>query len=101
MNKEGKNILIYFQNPIRNIFFESFVPGLIERGYKVYFLTKCDRGILHEKMEELGAVTASYNPKGPKILRFIYHWWFLIRYCRKNKIDIVYSHLQLANLIAL
>lgn len=97
----GKNILIYFQNPYRNIFFESFIPGLIRRGYNVYFLTKCERGILHEKIEKLGVSTASYNPRGPRFFRFIYHWWYLIKYCRKKKIDIVYSHLQLANLIAL
>jgi glycosyltransferase involved in cell wall biosynthesis len=96
-----KNILIYFQNSYRNIFFESFLPGLIKKGYNVHFLTKCEKGILHEKMEELGATTASYNPRGPRFARFIYHWWFLVKYSRKNKIDIVYSHLQLANLIAL
>jgi glycosyltransferase involved in cell wall biosynthesis len=97
----AKNILIYFQNSYRNIFFESFVPGLIKKGHNVYFLTKCERGILHGKIEESGVTTASYNPHGPRFFRFIYHWWFLVRYSRKNKIDIVYSHLQLANLIAL
>jgi glycogen(starch) synthase len=97
----NKNILIYFQNSYRNIFFESFVPGLIKKGYRVHFVTKCERGLLHERIEALGVTTASYNPKGPRFTRFIYHWWFLIKYCRKNKIDILYSHLQLANLIAL
>jgi glycosyltransferase involved in cell wall biosynthesis len=98
---EGKNILIYFQNPIRNIFFESFVPELIKKGHHVFFLTNCSPGILHKKIEELGAVTAAYSPGGPGFLKLIRHWWFLIRYCRKNKIDILFSHLQLNNLIAL
>lgn len=96
-----KNILIYFQNSHRNIFFESFVGGLIKRGHKVFFLTKCERGILHDQIEKLGATASSYNPNGRQVTRFVKHWWFLIRYCRKNKIDIVYSHLQLANLLAL
>src|SRR5258706_6344271 len=97
----NKNILIYYQNPYRSIFFESFAQNLVQRGYHVFFLTKCKPGILHEKMKEFGVTTATYNPHTFRFLRFIYHWWFLIRYCRKNKIDIVYSHLQLANLIAL
>jgi glycosyltransferase involved in cell wall biosynthesis len=96
-----KNILIYFQNPFRNIFFESFVQGLIQKGHNVYFLTKCDKGVVHQKLKELGVTTDFYNPHGFRLFRFIYHWAFLIKYCRKNKIDIVYSHLQLANLIAL
>lgn len=97
----GKNILIYYQNPYRSIFFESIGQTFRQRGYTVYFLTKCDRGILHEKMEEFGVITAAYNPRAPRLLRFFYHWVYLIRYCRRNKISVVYSHLQLANLIAL
>jgi glycosyltransferase involved in cell wall biosynthesis len=96
-----KNILIYYQNPSRSIFFESFIQKLIQKGYNVYFLTKSVKGVLHERIKELGATTDFYNPRGYRLFRFIYHWRFLIKYCRKNKIEIVYSHLQLANLIAL
>lgn len=96
-----KNILIYFQNSIRNIYFESLVAELIKHGHQVYFLTKAERGILQEKLEALGAITECHSPRGNKIIRFISHWRYFIRYCRKNKIDLVFSHLQLANLIAL
>jgi glycosyltransferase involved in cell wall biosynthesis len=98
--QRSRVILIYFQNSIRNIFFESFVSLLLKKGYQVHFLTKCDRGILHDKMEALGVTTSYYNPGGSRLLRFIKHWIFFVRYNRKNKIDVVYPHLQLANLIA-
>jgi len=96
-----KNILIYYQNPYRTIFLESFVQKLIAKGFTVHFLSKCERGILQDLVEKYGAITTCYNPKKPRFFRFFYHIFFLIKYCRKNKIDVVYSHLQLANLIAL
>jgi glycosyltransferase involved in cell wall biosynthesis len=99
--KLQKKILIYFENSVRNIFFESFVEELIGKGHEVHMLTKCERGVLHNHIESLGAVTIAYSPKGPKAVQFFKHIKFLVIYSRKNKIDIIYSHLQLANLIAL
>lgn len=96
-----KNILVYYQNPYPSIFIESLVVEFQKKGYNVKFLTKSVRGILHERIEANGIVVSHYNPNAPQFFRFILHWWFLIGYCRKNKIDIVFSQLQLANLVAL
>jgi glycosyltransferase involved in cell wall biosynthesis len=94
------NILIYYQNPYRTIFIESLVQSFIQKGHKVYFLTTCEKGILHEKMQEMGASIETYTPQTNKFFQYFKHWKFLIKYCRANKIDVIYSHLQFANLIA-
>ncbi len=95
------NILIYYQNPSRTIFLESLVQEFIGEGHKVFFLTFCERGPIHDRMETLGA-TVSANPLNRnRILWYIGQISYLIKYCRKNKIDVVYSHLQIPNFIAL
>lgn len=96
------NILLYYQNPYHTVFLESLVEYFIAKGHNVFFLTTCKDGVLHEKMEHLGAKisTHTYPSRTNKTVQFIGQWIFLIRYCRKNKINIVYSHLQFANLIA-
>ena len=94
------NILIYYQNPYRTIFIESLVESFIKKGHKVYFLTTCKKGILHQKIMEMGASVETYSPETNKFFQYYKQWLFLIRFCRSNKIDVVYSHLQFANLIA-
>lgn len=95
------NILLYYQHPYRSIFLESLVQSFIQKGHRVYFLTTCERGILHEKMEEMGAIISVHNPGGSQILQILSQWKYLIRYCKQNKIEVIYSHLQYVNLIAL
>lgn len=96
------NILLYYQNSYHTVFLESLVEYFIEQGHNVFFLTTCEKGVLHKKMEGLGAkvYTHSYPSNKNKIVQLIGQWRFLINYCRKNKINVVYSHLQFANLIA-
>src|SRR3989338_8282349 len=96
------NVLIYYQNQYHTVFLESLVEYFIKQGHKVYFLTTCKKGILHQKMEDLGAeINVHTYPHGQKkLFQYIGHFFFLIRFCKKNKIEVVYSHLQLANLVA-
>lgn len=96
------NILLYYQNSYHTVFLESLVAYFIKKGHKVFFLTTCEKGVLHTKMEDLGAEVCAhtYPSHTGKLIQFIGQWNFLINYCRKNKIAVVYSHLQLANLVA-
>ncbi|MFI5203017.1 MAG: glycosyltransferase family 4 protein [Flavobacteriales bacterium] len=95
------NILLYYQNPSHTVFLESLVESFVKRGHTVHFLTTCDEGILHQKMRELGAITHTHVIKRKRILYLVGQALYLIRFCRKNKINAVVSHLQMANLIAL
>ncbi len=94
------NILLYYQNPHHTVFIESLVEAFVEKGHTVYFLTTCEEGILHSKMKAFGAQIETIVLKGNKLSYHIKHWLYLIKFCKKNKIDVVYSHLQFVNLVA-
>ncbi|HWZ23210.1 MAG TPA: glycosyltransferase family 4 protein [Cytophagaceae bacterium] len=94
------NILIYYQNSLNAVMFESLVQSFVQKGHKVFFLTTTEKGLLHDKVEKFGASTFSYTPKINKLVLYLAHWWYIVQFCRKHKIDVVYSHLQYVNLIA-
>lgn len=94
------NILIYYQNHYHTVFLESLAQGFIKRGNKVFLLTSCGKGQLHVEMAKLG-VSVFTNDLPPKnIFHYIKHVFYLKRFCKEHAIDVVYSHLQFANLIA-
>lgn len=94
------NVLIYYQNSSRTVFLESLAQSLVEKGHTVFFLTTSPEGILHEKMRDIGVTASAHAEKENLFPRFFRLLWYLLRYCRKNKIDVVLSHLQFANLVA-
>jgi len=94
------NILVYYQNHYHTVFLESLCQGFIKRGNKVHLLTTCLPGQLHVEMEKLGVRTHSYTPGSTTVFHYVKHFLYLIRFCKRNKIDVVYSHLQFSNLIA-
>ncbi len=94
------NILIYYQGNHRSVFFESLVQGFVKRGHNVHLLTTCVHGELHDEVAKLGGKVHSFAPQASKLSLYIKHFFFLRRFCKDHKIDVVYSHLQFANLIA-
>jgi len=68
----------------------------------VTVLTFSERGPIHEALEKKGIATAAYPvPRKPSWKFFLHHTRYLIRFCRENKIDTIWSHMPEANLIAL
>jgi glycosyltransferase involved in cell wall biosynthesis len=55
---------------------------------------------LHKRMADLGAITYANKIQGHRAVVLLRQSLFLIRFCKKHKIDVVYSHLQVANFIA-
>jgi glycosyltransferase involved in cell wall biosynthesis len=94
------NILLYYQNHYHTVFLESLCQGFVKRGHKVHLLTTCERGKLHEEMEKLGVFVHTHVSQSGKLTQYFKQFFYLIRFCKTNKIDVVYSHLQFANLIA-
>ena len=94
------NILVYYQNHYHTVFLESLCEGFIKKGNKVFLLTTCSAGQLHKEMEKLGVRTFVYDPGTSTLIQYLKHFFYLIRFCRNHHIDVVYSHLQFSNLIA-
>ena len=92
------NIVFYTSFNERSITLESTILYFLNKGDNVYLLTTCPRGAIHKELENYGVnCYSSIDGRSKTYFNNIYHILFLIRFCRKHKIDIIHSHLQLPN----
>ncbi len=90
-----KRILIYSPSNFRAVDQQSQAELLIRNGHELYILTWAPPGPLHENFMQLGAKTfSSEKVKGHGFFFFVNQARFLKKFCKDNKIDIVFSHLQ-------
>jgi glycosyltransferase involved in cell wall biosynthesis len=77
------------------------MQGFVEKGYDTFLLTLSPKGQLHKIVDDFGvkAFGVSRNYKGVRF--YIMNFIWLHKFCRENRISVIYSHLQNANLIAL
>ncbi|HYC86702.1 MAG TPA: glycosyltransferase family 4 protein [Chryseosolibacter sp.] len=80
---------------------ESVMIAFRKQGHRVMSLSQADGSGIHPFLESKGIETFTHVLTGsPNALYFTRHLWFFIRFCRKHKVDIVYSHLESANFVA-
>jgi glycosyltransferase involved in cell wall biosynthesis len=97
----SKRVLLYSPPSSRSIALETIAKMVIEAGHELFLLTLSERGPLHEMLDRIGAKTYSYVVSHKPSYNFYFkHCVFLIRFCKKNKIDTVWSQLATANLIS-
>jgi hypothetical protein len=95
------NILFYYPSNKRTISIESVIIGFKNQGHHVVLLTQSEEAELHDQLHKNKISTSAYVIKKDNSLVYYFkHLLFLIKFCRINKIDIVYSHLQQANIIS-
>lgn len=72
-----------------------------EQGHRVISLSQAEGKFIHPFLSENGVDSFSYVLQGNKgLLYFFRHFIYLIRFCSKNKVDIIYSHLESANFVS-
>ena len=95
------NILFYTPFNSRSRDTESLMQAFVQQGNKVFLLSQTAEGPYHEQCKKLGVVVSAYPiHKGFAPVYFLRHTLYLIRFCRKNKIRLVYAHLENAGLPA-
>ncbi len=96
------NILVYYPSNKRTISIETAILMLQKEGHKLFLLTIIEsEGPLHEFLKENGVQVNSYvTKKTNPILFYFKHSLFILKYIRKNNIDIVFSHIQYVNIIS-
>lgn len=99
-NNTSQKILIYFPSNKRSVAMESMMVALAQRGYKIYFLTICKSGDLHSKLTQYGIQCFAHPLNKNKFITFFLQLQFLVKFCIKENIHVVHSHLQDANIIA-
>lgn len=93
-----KTILIYYNSGLMSIDLLSLMIELQKVNYNVIFLTNSPKGALHNELENKGIATYSKTFEKNKLFYFK-HIFYLARFIRKHKVDIVYSHIQINNFI--
>lgn len=94
-------ILFYYPSNKRSNSIETLLSELKHKGYNMVFLTTCEKGDLHNALDKLGVktYTAGIGKKG-SVRYYFKQMLFLIRFCKKERIDWVFSNLQQANIIS-
>lgn len=96
-----KNILFYYPSNKRTISIESVIIGFKNQGHNVILLTQSKESELHDELKKNNIPTYThYVEKKNALIYYLKHLLFLVEFCKKHNIDIVYSHLQQANIIS-
>ena len=94
-----KNILIYFPYNHRTVEQQSVMELLVKKGHNVFLLTLTPENYLHKYVRELGIKAfASPVTTASKIKSIFANAKYLVSFCKKNEIDIIIAHQQLAAL---
>ncbi len=98
----AKRVLLFYPPNKRSVAIETLCKSVKEAGHEIMVLTLTERGSFHEVIERMRIQTFTHVlPRKPSWKFFKGQIHNLIRFCRKNKIDQVWSHLQEANFSAL
>lgn len=100
-NNYKGNILFFTSFNERSIHMESSVLYFKKKGYRVFFLTTCNKGQIHIELTKNGV----FSDELPMNNRTGIVYYFgavkcFIQFCKIHKIDFVYSHLQGPNFIS-
>ena len=95
-----KKILLYYPPNKRSIAIETLCNTIADAGHELLVLTLTERGPFHVELEKNNIRTYSHVLPRQSKGYFIRQARYLIRFCRRNKIDMVWSHLQEGNIIA-
>jgi glycosyltransferase involved in cell wall biosynthesis len=97
-----KNVLFFYPPNKRSVVIETICKTIRDAGHQIILLSFSSHGALQEALEKTGIPTYTHViPRKPS-WKFLWRQTrYLIRFCKKNKIDIVWSHLGEANFIAL
>ncbi len=95
------NILFYYPSNQSTVVLDSQMEAFQNEGHRVFLLTQSPLGDLHNDVKKYGVkINCHVAPSNISLLFYISQFVFLLLFIRKNKIAIVYSHLQKANIIS-
>jgi len=102
--KEGKKktvLLYYFPNK-RSVAIETICREINQTGHRLIVLTQSHKGDFHDALDDMGV---EYHIKTYQfrfsLINYLFHFFYLIRFCRRHRIDVVWSNLNQCNLPAI
>jgi len=95
------NILFYYPSNLSAISLSSLMIAFRKQGHEVFLLTQSEEGDLHREVRPYGVRTFSYPLQKRSAFPFyLKHARHLARFISEHRIDVCYSHLQQANIVA-
>jgi glycosyltransferase involved in cell wall biosynthesis len=100
-SRKMKTVLFYYHPNKRSIATETLCNEICKTGNRLIVLTQTPRGDLHKQLDVLKIENhvKVYNSRISGI-NYFFHFLYLIRFCLNNKIDVVWSHLNPCNFVA-
>jgi glycosyltransferase involved in cell wall biosynthesis len=96
-----EKIVFFYPSNKRSVQIESTLTELKKLGHEIIFLTTGGHGVLQDELERLGIKTYMTNVKSKNsLVYYIKNIWYLAKFTRKHKVDIIFGNLQHANFIA-
>ena len=97
---KSHRVLLFYPPNKRSVAIETLCRAVVEAGHELMVLTLSDRGPFHETLEKMPVKTfTSVLPR--KSRRYFFRQASHLRkFCREHKVDMVWSHLQEGNIIA-
>jgi glycosyltransferase involved in cell wall biosynthesis len=96
-----KRILFYYYPNNKSIATETLCDDLNKTGHKLIVLTQTPENDLHKELKRLCVeyYVKEYSHR-ISLFNYLLHAIYLIKFCRKHKIDVLWSHLNQCNLPA-
>jgi glycosyltransferase involved in cell wall biosynthesis len=96
-----KNVLLYYWPNKRSVVIETITEEVKKAGHNFIVLTLSPRGDIHEEWDKSGIENYAIVYKRNFLPGYyLKHLFYLIRFCRRHKIDTLWSHLQQCSIIA-
>lgn len=101
LDAKKRKVLIYYPPNGRSVAIETIAFGLKQAGCDVIVLTTSERGAFHDALQQRGITSYTKTFKNSfSPLYYLRHIFFLVSFCRKHKVQTLWSHLQTCNIVA-
>ena len=95
------NILIFSPSNLRAVDQQSQAVLFKKMGYEPLLLTCLPEGVLHRNFQEHGFKTYSSNITNSRgVIYFLKEIYFLVKFCKKHKVDAICCHLESCAIIS-
>src|SRR6185437_9919428 len=94
------NILFYTPFIERSRDTETLLLAFKKQGHYVFFITQEKEGVIVDFLRKESIPVFSFYTPARSYIKIFIHALKLIKFCWKHNIEVVYSHLEYANLIA-
>lgn len=92
-------ILLFIDNNIKTIPYEVPLLALQRKGHEILFLNILESGPIHQEYKGYGIPVFSMEDKRITLKHLLRYVVFFIRFCRKQRIDVVFAHLSIPSFI--